>query len=149
MILNQIIRSGKPQELDEIPLQFIFMDNRKAFEPQLKQMLAEGKIVIAEDYTGTGIAWGMAKGVPQEVLEGLNKELLKEDFAILMTGQRDTRAQEKQHIHEQNPELLLSVSKIFVQLGQKYGWHTVALQPTIAQTAELIWKQVSGFLSSK
>ena len=147
--LNRILRSGRPQEISEAELQKIFAQNRKDFESQLRKMLADGKTVVAEDYTGTGIAWGMAKGLDLDFMLELNKGLINEDFAILMTGQRDARAQEKQHIHEQNPALLQSVSKIFVQLGQKFGWHTVELQPTIPQTAELIWQLVGNFLSSK
>lgn len=145
--LNKILRGQKAQALPEEDLQAIFAQNRKDFEPQLRKYLDEGKIVVAEDYTGTGVAWGMAKGLSVEFLEKLNVGLLKEDFSLLITGQRDTRVAEKQHIHEQNQDLLQSVSKICVQLSERYGWHVVQLQKDVSDTADLIWKAVKNYLA--
>lgn len=144
--LNRILRTESHQNLSEKALQELFAQNRHDFEPQLKKMLAEGKVIVAEDYIGTGIAWGMAKGLSQEFMEELNKNLVREDFSILLTGKRDIRVQEATHIHEQNDELLTRVSKIFIQLGEKYGWQRIELQPKIEDTAELIWKTVIDWL---
>ncbi len=144
--LNALIREGGAQEIPEQELQKIFTQNRKDFEPQLRKYLEEGKIVVAEDYTGTGIAWGTAKGLSLEFMEKLNEGLLHEDFALLMTGRRDARATEKQHIHEQNLGLLQNVSKIFIQLSKRYGWTVVEIQPDIPDTAVLIWNAVRNFI---
>ncbi len=144
--LNAILRGGEKQDILEEELQRLFTQNRRDFEPQLRKYLDEGKIVVAEDYTGTGIAWGMAKGLSLEMMEKLNEGLLKEDFSLLMIGHRDVHATEKHHIHEQNSELLSSVSKIFVQLGERYHWHFIQLQQGIPDTADLIWKSVHDFL---
>ncbi len=111
--------------------------------------MEEGKIIIAEDYTGTGIAWGMAKGLSLEFMEKLNQGLMKEDFAMLITGHRDVKATEKHHIHEQNQQLLSSVSKIFVQLSERYKWHVIDLQQNIPDTADLIWNGVKNFIREK
>ncbi len=145
--LNTILRGKKNQTISEKDLQTLFKRNRADFEPQLKQMLQSGKIVVAEDYTGTGIAWGMAKGLTQSFMEKLNADLLKENFAILLTGQPDSRAKEENHLHEQNTKLMKSVNNIFVQLGRKYAWHTIKLAPKIEDTAEKIWKVVQDFLN--
>lgn len=144
--LNALIREGGGQEIPEQELQKIFTQNRKDFEPQLRKYIEEGKIVVAEDYTGTGIAWGMSKGLSLEFMEKLNDGLMKEDFAILMTGRRDERATEKKHIHEQNDELLRMVSKIFVQLAERYGWKVLETRPDIPDTAALIWSEVRNFI---
>lgn len=147
--LNGILRGQEGQQIPEAELQTLFTQNRKDFEPQLRKYLEEGKIVIAEDYTGTGIAWGMAKGLSLEFMENLNRGLLKEDFSILMAGYRDPRATEKHHIHEQNTELLSSVSKIFIQLGERYGWRKIELQQNIPDTAGLIWDAVKTFIDEQ
>lgn len=144
--LNEILRGGGEQQVSEQELQALFTQNRQDFEPQLQAYLDAGNIVVAEDYTGTGIAWGMAKGLPQDFMEGLNAELLSEDFALLLTGQRDARATEKQHIHEQNQDLLASVNTIFSQLAAERGWKTLEIQPDVADTANLVWKTVQAFL---
>lgn len=145
--LNAILRGNTRQSIDEKELQTLFRQNRADFEPQLEQTLKMGKIVVAEDYTGTGIAWGMAKGLTQSFMEQLNVGLLKEDFAILLTGHPDSRAKEARHLHEQNAALLKSVNNIFVQLWQKYAWHSIKIAPKIEDTADRIWGAVRLFLN--
>jgi len=144
--LNGILRAGKTQTISEYELQKLFAANRMAFQPQLTKMLQEGTIIVAEDYTGTGFAWGMAKGLTRDVMENLNKDLIKEDFAILLIGKRDIRAKEKHHIHEENDQLIQNVSKIFIQLAGEYNWTKVEIQPSIETTAKLVWNAVEGFL---
>jgi thymidylate kinase len=122
------------------------MQNRRDYEPQLREMLNEGKIVVAEDYTGTGLAWGTAKGLTLEFMEELNKGLLKEDLAVLITGKRDIGAMEKTHIHEKNSRLVETVGEILQKLANKSGWKIVPLQPKIPDTAAQIWKIAKEFL---
>lgn len=144
--LDEVLRSPGGQKISEDELQLWFILNRYQFEAELKQMLEEGYIVIAEDYVGTGIAWGMAKGLDQSWLENVNKFLLKEDFAILMEGNRDVTAREKVHVHEQNEELMEKCEKIFSNLGDKYGWKRVEIQEKIKDTAEIVWNLANSFL---
>ncbi|MBP9709316.1 MAG: hypothetical protein KBD78_16900, partial [Oligoflexales bacterium] len=77
-LLNDILRGGK-QNISEEELQTIFVQNRIDFEPTLIDTLESGTTVVAEDYIGTGIAWGAAKGADLEWLEAINAPLLKED----------------------------------------------------------------------
>lgn len=147
--INAILRSESPQSVSEEELQTLFMRNRRDFEPRLRTMLDEGKIVVAEDYTGTGIAWGTAKGADQAWLEKLNDKLLKEDFAILLVGRRDLRVREKTHIHETNDELVERVGKILRELAQKNNWSVIELREKIGDTAEKIWREVKKILQKK
>lgn len=144
--INAILRSDKKQSVSEEALQRLFTQNRKDFEPKLKELIDDGFIVVAEDYTGTGIAWGTAKGLDLLFMEKLNEGLIKEDMAILLTGRRDIRAIEKQHIHERNEHLIDNVSKILNDLGNKYGWKKVILQDKIDDTAKLIREAVGDKL---
>lgn len=146
--LNKILRSEQ-QIMSEEELQTLFMQNRRDFESQLKKMLDDGKILVAEDYTGTGIAWGTAKGAGQAWLEHLNEKLLKEDFAILLVGKRDLQMREKTHIHEINDVLVENVGQILRELAKKNNWHVIELQRKIDDTAEKIWQEVKNFLQKK
>ena len=147
-IIDDILRSHNVQPVSEEELQTLFMQNRKDFEPTLKKYLDEGKIVVAEDYTGTGIAWGTAKGLQQEWVENLNSGLFKEDFTILMVGSRKIEAKEKQHLHESDDDLVMNVDKILRKLGDKNGWHKVEVQDRISDTAKLIWSETGKFLKN-
>jgi thymidylate kinase len=144
--INKILRSHEPQNISEEELQTLFMQNRKDFEPTLKKMLDEGKIIVAEDYTGTGVAWGTAKGLSQEWVENLNSGLIKEDLAILIAGKRIIRAKESKHIHESNDELVARVGRILYSLAIKNNWRIVPLQRQKEDTAALIWEIVENFI---
>ncbi len=141
--LNEFIRSGKLQEIDEAELQMWFALNRYQFEPTLKKWLEDGYIVVAEDYTGTGIAWGTAKGLDTHWLEKINQYLPVEDLAILIDGPRVIGAKEAKHIHEEKDDLIETTRHVLQDLGEKYGWKTVMLQAKKQDTADLIWKIVS------
>ncbi len=145
--LNTILRGGHAQDVSEEDLQTLFMQNRKDFEPKLRAMLAEGKIVVAEDYTQTGISWGTAKGLDESWVEALNEELLKEDFSLLLVGERAMHMKEKGHIHESDDELVMKVDKVLRTRAKRFGWPVVQLQPTKDETAELIWVEVKNFLT--
>lgn len=146
--LNSILRSGTAQTVSEEELQTLFMQNRKDFEPELLKMISDGKIVIAEDYTATGLAWGTAKGLSLEWLEDLNKNCIREDFAILMVGNRDLSAKEAGHIHESDDVLVSKVDGILCMLGERYGWKKIRVQEKVEDTAKLMWDEVKSFLDS-
>lgn len=143
--LNKIMRSSE-QEISEDELQLWFILNRYQYESTLKKLLDEGYIVVAEDYIGTGLAWGTTKGLPLEWLEEMNKFLLKEDLAILMEGDRSIKAKEDVHLHEQNDDLIEKCAKIHSELGSRYHWKKIKIQPQKEDTANLIWKIVENWL---
>ena len=146
--LNQILREHKGETIPENQLQTLFFENRLEFEPQLKKMLAEGKIVVAEDYTGTGIAWGKAKGLDQAWIEKINKNLLREDLPILLRGKRHVSAREENHIHEQDDELVEKVNAILLQLAKKFDWKVLEIHGSIEEVEEEIWEVVEKFIKS-
>lgn len=142
VFLNGFLRSGGGQSISEEELQTWFTLNRYQFEPTLKEWLAVGKIVVAEDYTGTGIAWGTIKGADTEWLQTLNRYLLKEDLAILLDGERHESAKEAGHLHEDNDALMKRARGVHLDLAKRYDWTVVPVQPTKDETEELLWKVV-------
>lgn len=142
--INNILRGH--ERISEEELQLWFVINRYQFQAKLKKLLEDGYTIVAEDYTGTGIAWGVSKGLDQRWLTEANKYLLKEDFAILLEGKRDLRAKEKNHVHEQNDRLINRCIEVHCQLANKYGWKKIQIQPAIKKTAEILWKIVNNFL---
>lgn len=144
--LDAILRKGHGKDLTEVDLQTLFMQNRQDFEPQLRAMIEAGKIVVAEDYTQTGIAWGTAKGLEESWVEALNEDLLKEDFSLLLIGERAMHVKEEGHIHESDDELVKKVDKILRARAKRFGWPVIELQPTKDATHELIWAEVEKFL---
>mgnify|MGYP001590106405 CR=1 FL=1 len=138
--LNDFLRGGGSATEEE--LQMWFTLNRYQFEPTLKKWLEEGVIVIAEDYTGTGLAWGTTKGANLEWLDGLNKYLVREDLAILLDGERFKEAVEAGHVHETNEDFMRKSREVHLMLGEKYGWKKVTVVNGVDETAERVWDQV-------
>lgn len=147
--INDVLRnSGAKQKITEDEFQMWYAINRYQFEPELKQMLEDGKVVIAEDYTATGLAWGSAKGANLDWLIEINKYLLKEDFSIYLRGKRNIQAKESNHVHESNDDLMEACKFIFDNLAEKFKWQKVDVKPSIGETADDIWNNVEKFLKS-
>lgn len=149
--LNSFLRNSadKKQSISEEELQMWFTLNRFQFQPTLEKWLIEGKIVVAEDYIGTGIAWGMTKGASEEWLTMLNRDLRREDFALLLEGERAMKAREESHIHESDDELVERARVNFSHLADKYEWRRVRIAETKEESAERIYREVKNFLSSR
>lgn len=122
--LDGVLRSGK-QEISEQELQLWFTINRFQFQPILKKKLDHGINIIAEDYVGTGLAWGSAKGADYNWLKAVNSSLMSADIGILLDGERFTFAQESRHIHEVNAKLMEKVRKRFIDIGREFNWHII------------------------
>lgn len=119
-ILNAVLRHGR--KMPELEVQRLFAQNRLDFEPQLRAILASGRWAVSEDYTGTGIAWGLARGLSLEELEAMNQGLLAEDLAILLYGERFKDGIEETHRNEQDDAVWHLAQQHHLFLGERYGW---------------------------
>ena len=120
--INDILREGKEKNIYETEFQELYYQNRKEYEPHLRKMLNEEMIVVAEDYIGTSLAWGSAKGADYAYLKKLNADLIQEDVAILLDGARFADGKEKGHIHEENDALMDGVRLRHQKIGKELGW---------------------------
>jgi len=123
-LINEAIRKGNPRGLTAAELQKTYADNRRDYEPKLEATLKKGKWIIGEDYTGTGIAWGLTYGVPMETLLEFNKGLLKEDLAICLDGERFSSGIERNHMFESGGKWELNRA-IHKELAYRFGWEMV------------------------
>lgn len=149
-IINNYLRpiEGRknPHNLSPREFQMFQVMNRMQFEPQLLLMLCYGISVIAEDYTGTGIAWGMGAGVSKDFLVEINSHLAQEDIAILMDGERFLSSKEENHSHEEDSELTKRVRQIHLELAQEFGWHIVNANQSGEKVHADIWRIIEPIL---
>lgn len=138
--INSVIREGVEASPEE--LQMWYALNRHQSEKMLKEKLEKGKVVVAEDYTGTGIAWGMTYGVKKEWLEAINENLIKEDVGILMTGTRHITGIEEDHANETDDEAMARSKEVHEELGKDYGWKSVDASGTIDEVHDRIMEEV-------
>ncbi|TAK96593.1 hypothetical protein EPO05_01465 [Patescibacteria group bacterium] len=117
-------------ELTTDELQLKYVENRKRYQPELWERLGSGEWIVAEDYLGTGIAWGLTWGGDLEYLESINQNLYQPDLSILMHGQRFLTAVEKDHRNEMASDRIQVCKNFHLLLAHKYGWDMVnANQP--------------------
>jgi len=123
--INEILRSGNKQSISEEEFQELYTNNRRDFQPQLCRKINEGINIIAEDYIGTGLAWGATKGADLEKLVESNEGLVKPDVEILLDGERFLAGKEQRHQHEGNDELMELCRKRHLALADRFGWEVI------------------------
>lgn len=133
-------------ELTTHKLQKKYADNRIRYEAELKKRLENGEWIVAEDYIGTGIAWGLTWGGDLEYLEEINESLLKPDLEILMHGNRFTTAIEKDHRNEMESERINICKNFHNLLADRYGWAKVVANQKIEKVQAEIISQVDILL---
>jgi thymidylate kinase len=137
-ILNNYLREGNLYNLSPREAQIFYTMNRFQYEHALKEKLEQGINIISEDYTGTGLCWGIGADVDEDFLRLINKNLLKEDLAFLFDGERFTEATENNHKHETDEELLQKVREAHIRLGEEFGWKKINANLSIDEIKEII-----------
>lgn len=151
-LINEYLRGGNPHGFSPREIQLIYIQNRMAYQKELIRTLTEivprhvGTNVVAEDYTGTGIAWGVGAGVSKDLLVELNRDLLEPDIAFLLDGRRFTNATEKDHTHESNNKLTEIVRLVHLELAREFGWHVIDANRPVEEIHEDIWARVQPLL---
>lgn len=145
-ILNDYLRSGNPFNLSPREAQVVQALNRTQYQDELIAKLKAGINVIAEDYKGTGIAWGLGAGVDETFLKKINSHLINEDLVFLFDGERFRQAIENHHKHENDEDLTSKVRWAHLKLREEYGWYKINANLPIEEIHEEIWGQIKLML---
>ncbi len=149
LYINQILRGNEAQKITEEEFQTWYVLNRFQYQPVIDKKINQGRIIVAEDYIGTGLAWGATKGASLDWLVELNKPLRPEDLAILFDGERFPDGKEKKHIHENDDILMARCRKWHQKLAEIYNWQIVNANQTVERVHQEVLEIVSRFLRSK
>lgn len=141
-LLYKILRDKNVKLENPTAKQLIYTANRVQYADELEKLLQENDFVIAEDYVGTGLAWGTAEGADLDYLEQVNANLRKADLEILIDGERFTEAVEKGHVHETNSDLTNRCRQVHLDLAKKYGWPIVNANQSIDKVYEEIFSHI-------
>lgn len=137
--ISDILRKGTEPDIKPEHFQMLYCLNRFDTETNLKQLIQEFDIVIAEDYTYTSVAWGAANGVSKDWLLEINKYLLKPDHSILLDGERVFNSIEEGHKFEDDDALPKKVQQVFREIQQKFGFPVVIRQEKMEDTHNLMY----------
>lgn len=137
-------RAKNPQTTNE--LQEKYAENRRRYEKTLKERLEEGEWIVAEDYVGTGLAWGLTWGGDLEYLEKINEDLYPADISILMHGNRFETAIEKGHRNEGAEERIQICKNFHFLLAERYDWKIVNANQEVEEVSEEIKEMLKGIV---
>ncbi len=144
-LIANYLKGGNKYNFTPREFQLLQVLNRTQHEPTLKKKIQEGTWIVAEDYIGTGIAWGMATGVDKNLLYNMNSHLLKENLGILFEGDPFPKDLDKNNVHEASIETLEKVSKAFKEIAKDFNWHTINAN----QSIEEVQKEIQAIIKSK
>jgi thymidylate kinase len=146
LLLNNYLRQGNIHNLNAREVQIIYVLNRTQFEKTLETKLAAGINIIAEDYIGTGLAWGIGTGVDELFLKELNSHLIKEDLAFLFDGERFLSGKEINHKFETDDELTQKVRQVHKKLGEEFGWIKINANLSIEEINEQLFQEITKII---
>ncbi len=146
-IINEYLRKSNPHKLSAREAQIIYTLNRTQYQEELEKKLEQGINIMAEDYIGTGIAWGVGAGVEQSFLEEISSHLIKEDIAILFDGKRFKESIEENHKHEEDDDFARKVRDVHLNLAEKYNWEIINANSSIEEIAEEIFDKIKKVLN--
>ena len=145
-LLNAYLREGNPYQLTPREAQTLYCLNRTQYDHELRSLLARGTTVVAEDYSGTSLGWGIATGVEQRYLEELNSALVPEDVAILLDGVPFGKDRESEHQFERDDALLMKTRSVFEQLAGERDWRVIDANRVLEVVHEEMWRIVRPLL---
>lgn len=142
--INDFLRNPDADEISGESFQMLYIQNRLDFEPQLQELIEEYDVVLAEDYIGTGMAWGMTQGVPYKWLQAKNMQFpqRKPDLEILMDGERFLAGKEEEHRNEADDEAMETTRRNFQWLAKRYKWPIVNAQQEMSAVTHELWQIV-------
>jgi thymidylate kinase len=144
-LLNNYLKGGNPNQFTSREFQLMQVINRTQYQNTIQEKLDKGIWIVAEDYVGTGIAWGMADNLDKKLLFELNSHLIKEDLGILFEGTSFANDLDKENIHESNLELLQKAATAFKEISNDFGWNTLNAN----QEKEVVQEEVMNIVKSK
>ncbi len=126
-IIDKYLRTEKyDEEYSPKTIQKVYAQNRKDFQDALMKLLEDNFIVITEDYTGTGLSWGMTWGASPERLLKYNEGLISPHLAILFDGNRFRDGIEKGHKHEEADQKIWEKNReCHLYWAKKFGWKII------------------------
>ena len=144
VMIDDYLRHANPYSLTAREAQILYILNRTQIEPMILEKMDDGITIVAEDYIGTGIAWGEASGIDSAFLRHINTHLITEDMAFLFEGKRFEQAEENGHRHESDNFLLERAREKHRELADEFGWIAIKSDRTLFEVHNNIWEEIKN-----
>ncbi len=102
--------------------------------------------VVADRYTPSNLAYGVARGLNLDWLRGLDNGLPKTDLVIVLDVPVDSsfaRKVRNRDVHEKDEKFLTRVRRTYKLLGREHGWKIVNATGPVQEVHAAVWGLVS------
>ena len=113
----------------------LFAADRWQLRDEMVSLLQAGTVVIADRYSASGIAYGIAHNLGRKWLEGLEEGLPKPDFTFLVDIPVDTSFKRKpgdRDLYEMQSDLLSRVRRAYLDLAGNFQWAKLSGQDNLS-----------------
>lgn len=144
-----------------------FLKGEKVYDPRIRQLLyagnrwerksrivgwlKKGRIVIADRYIPSGLAYGMANGLDLDWMIELEKGLPEPDLVIVINVSLETAfsRKAKRDFYEKDVKFLKKVRGSYLKLAKKFGWTVVDGEKRIEEVHKEIWRKALEYLRAR
>jgi dTMP kinase len=121
--------------------QLLYVANRWERAKDIYDWLKEGKIVIADRYIPSGIAYGLANNLELDWMLKIEKGLPMADLVIVIDIPVDTarRREKAKDLYEEDKIFQERVRRSYLNLAEQFGWKVIDGTGSIKEIAERIW----------
>ena len=137
------------KQFDFRAIHLLYAANKWEIASSIAREILLGRIVIANRYTPSNLAYGIAHGLSLNWLEPLEKELPKADLVLILDVSPRASFERKERlrdVHEENLAYLSRVRGDYLRLAKKYGWKVVDGERDPRAVNLVIWSHVLPML---
>jgi len=128
-------------------LHMLYSLNRWENLGQITENLERSRFLVADRYSASNLAYGVARGLDLEWLVGLDKGLPLPDTVIVLDVPVPSSFNRKtlnRDVHESDRNLLLRVRRTYLTLAKRFRWKVVDGTGPIENVHGEIWKAVNA-----
>jgi len=112
---------------------------------QITEKLERSGFLVADRYSASNLAYGLARGLSLDWLVGLDKGLPVPDTVIVLDVRVPVSFDRKalnRDLHERNRRFLLGVRRAYLKLAKRYDWHLVDGTGPTEKVHQAVWEAV-------
>ena len=126
-------------------IHMLYSLNRWENQDVIVRKLEESDFLVADRYAGSNLAYGVARGLDVEWLEGLDKGLPVPNAVVVLdvpVPASFRRKKVNRDIHETDRTLLSRVRRSYLGLARKFGWKVVKGDGPADRVHDEVWKAI-------
>ena len=128
--------------------QFLYAANRWERKEDIESWLKEGTIVVANRYTPSGLAYGLANNLDLEWMLSLERGLPVADLIIVIDVSVATHFKRtvKKDVYESDETFLTKVRASYKKLAKQSEWQVINGERSLEKVSGEVWRVVSNEL---